>query len=71
MLVPLTANQTSQAGIFSLDEGERLSEQIGRAAKQLQKSSATEKTVIYRPKMGVEQHYTVSLSFAVRGFGGR
>jgi hypothetical protein len=61
-LVILLANRSSQAGIFALDDGERLSEQLGRAAKQLRRSSATELTISYQPKKGVDQHYTVELA---------
>jgi hypothetical protein len=58
----VAGGQSLSAGIFSLDEGERLSEQIGRAAKKLQKSSETELTITYTPKMGVDQHYSVMLA---------
>jgi hypothetical protein len=56
------AREGALAGIFSLDEGERLSEQIAKAAKQLRRSPATELVLVYQPKMGVDQHYNVGLA---------
>jgi hypothetical protein len=61
-LVLSVATTSACAGIFSLDEGERLSEQIGHAAQQLRKSSATEMTITYTPRQGVNQRYTVGLA---------
>ena len=58
----LNAAASVSAGIFSLDEGERLSEQIGHAAQQLRKSSASEMTITYMPKKGTDQHYNVGLA---------
>jgi hypothetical protein len=50
------------AGIFALDEGERLSEQIANAAKQMRNTHANEMTIIYTPRKGVDQRYSVQLA---------
>ena len=58
----LTGTSTAPASIFSLDEGERLSEQIGHAAQRLRKSPDTEMTITYTPHQGVDQQYSLSLA---------
>lgn len=47
-----------------MDEGERLSEQIGGAARKLRNSRLSELTLTYRPRKGVDQHYGVMLAKA-------
>jgi len=62
LIVLSTGRQPAVAAPFRLDEGERLSEQIARAAKHLQRSSDSEMTILYRPRQGVQQHYKVELA---------
>jgi hypothetical protein len=62
ILTASVLGEVACAGIFSLDEGERLSEQIGKEADKLRRSSNTESVVIYVPKKGVDQHYSVGLA---------
>ena len=50
------------AGIFTPDEGERLSEQIAKAAKQMLDTHVNEMTIVYTPRKGVDQQYSVQLA---------
>jgi hypothetical protein len=50
------------AGIFRLDEGERLSEQIANAAKHMRDTHVNEMTIVYTPRQGVNQSYSVQLA---------
>jgi hypothetical protein len=62
LIAVCAGSQPARAWPFHLDEGERLSEQIARAANHLQRSSDSEMTITYRPREGVQQHYTVFLA---------
>jgi hypothetical protein len=58
----LSATSFLCAGIFMLDEGERLSEQIANAAKRMRDTHVNEMTIVYTPRKGVDQRYSVQLA---------
>jgi hypothetical protein len=61
LLALLPAPQLT-AWIFQIDEGERLCEQIANAAKHMRTSNTDELTIVYAPKKGVDQRYSVQLA---------